>query len=157
MPLLPIAVPELWQSKMSLDTARGLLGVGGQNLHTHIHTHTPAHASVQFPSGWEPHSLRLSSLEDGKTKKAEQKQIPIWKKSDMHFVPPRFPVGAEVRNLPADAGNVGGVGSITGKGRTPGEGNGNPLQYSCLEKSLDSGAWWTLVHGLAKSQTRLSD
>ena len=40
-------------------------------------------------------------------------------------------------------------------GRSPGEGNGNPLQYSCLENSMDRGAWWATVHGVAKSQTRL--
>ena len=44
-------------------------------------------------------------------------------------------------------------GSIPGLGRSPGEKNGNPLQYSCLEKSMDRGAWWTTVHGVAKSQT----
>ena len=42
-------------------------------------------------------------------------------------------------------------------GRSPGEGNGNPLQYSCLENPKDRGAWWATVHGVAKSQTRLSD
>ena len=42
-------------------------------------------------------------------------------------------------------------------GRSPGEGNGNPLQYSCLENPMDGGAWWAPVHGVAKSQTRLSD
>ena len=48
-------------------------------------------------------------------------------------------------------------GSIPGSGRSPGEGNGNPLQYSCLENPTDRGAWWVTVHGPAKSQTRLSD
>ena len=48
-------------------------------------------------------------------------------------------------------------GSIPGSGRSPGEGNGNPLQYSCLENPMDEGAWWATVHGVAKSQTRLSD
>ena len=47
--------------------------------------------------------------------------------------------------------------SIPGSGRYPGEGNGNPLQYSCLENPMDSGAWWATVHGVAKSQTRLSE
>ena len=42
-------------------------------------------------------------------------------------------------------------------GRSPGEGNGNPLQYSCLENPMDGGAWWAAVHGVAKSWTRLSD
>ena len=45
--------------------------------------------------------------------------------------------------------------SIPGLGRTPGEGNGNPFQYSCLESSMDRGAWWATVHGVTKSQTQL--
>ena len=55
-----------------------------------------------------------------------------------------------VKNLPA---NVGEVGSIPGKGRSPGEGNGNPLQYSCLENPKDRKGWWVTVHGVAKNQT----
>ena len=57
----------------------------------------------------------------------------------------------------ASAYNAGYLGSIPGLGRSPGEGNGNPLQYSCLEKSMDGRAWWATVHGAAKSRTRLSD
>ena len=53
--------------------------------------------------------------------------------------------------------NVGDLGSIPGSGRFPGEGNGNPLQYSCLENSMDGGAWWATVNGVAKSQTQLSN
>ena len=53
--------------------------------------------------------------------------------------------------------NAEDLGLIPGSGRSPGEGNGNPLQYSCLEKSMDGGAWWATVHGAAKSWTRLSD
>ena len=53
--------------------------------------------------------------------------------------------------------NVGDLGLIPGSGRSPGEGNGNPLQYSCFENPMDVGAWWATVHGVAKSQTRLSD
>ena len=53
--------------------------------------------------------------------------------------------------------NAGDLGSIPGLGRFPGEGNGNPLQYSCLENSMDGGAWWATVHGVTKSWTRLSD
>ena len=52
---------------------------------------------------------------------------------------------------------AGDPGSIPGSGRSPGEGNGNPLQYSCLENPMDGGAWWAAVHGVAKSRTRLSD
>ena len=53
--------------------------------------------------------------------------------------------------------NAGDSDSIPGSGISPGEGNGNPLQYSCLENSMDGGAWWATVHGVTKSQTRLSD
>ena len=48
-------------------------------------------------------------------------------------------------------------GLVPVSGRSPGEGNGNPVQYSCLENSMDRGAWWATVHGIAKSHTRLSD
>ena len=53
----------------------------------------------------------------------------------------------------ASACNEGDPGSIPGSRRSPGEGNGNPLQYSCLENSMDGGAWQATVHGVAKSQT----
>ena len=53
--------------------------------------------------------------------------------------------------------NAGNPGLIPGSGRTPAEGNGNPLQYSCLENSMDRGAWQATVHGVSKSQTGLSD
>ena len=61
--------------------------------------------------------------------------------------------GSVVKNLPA---SVGDVGSIPGLGRSLGEGNGNPLQYSCLENPMDRGAWQATVPGLQKVQTRLS-
>ena len=65
-----------------------------------------------------------------------------------------FPCGSVVK---VSACNAGDLGSILGSGRSPGEGNGNPFQYSCLENPMDRGTWWATVHGLAKSQTRLSD
>ena len=65
-----------------------------------------------------------------------------------------FPGGSEAK---ASASNAGDLGSIPGLGRSPGEGNGNPLQYSCLENPMDGGAWWATVFRVAKSQTRLSD
>ena len=58
-----------------------------------------------------------------------------------------------VKNLPANVGDAGDVGSIPGSGRSPGGEKGNSLQYSCLENSMDRGAWWATVHGLAKSDT----
>ena len=65
-----------------------------------------------------------------------------------------FPGGLEGK---ASAFNAGDLGSIPGWGRSPGEGNGNPLQYSCLENPMDGEAWWATVHGVTKSWTRLSD
>ena len=65
-----------------------------------------------------------------------------------------FPGGSVVKNLPANAGNVG---SIPGLGRSPGEENGNPFQYSCLEIPMDRGAWRAIVYGVTKSWTQLSD
>ena len=53
--------------------------------------------------------------------------------------------------------NAGDLGSIPGSGRSPGEGNGNPLQYSCLENPMDREAWRAAVHGVTKSQTQVSD
>ena len=64
-----------------------------------------------------------------------------------------FPGGSEVK---APASNAGDPGPIPGLGRSPGEGNGNPLQYSCLENPMDGEAWQATVHGVAKSQTSLS-
>ena len=60
-----------------------------------------------------------------------------------------------VRNPPANAGDIRGPGSIAGLGRSPGKGNDNPLQYSFLENSMDGGAWYATIHGVAKSRTRL--
>ena len=62
-----------------------------------------------------------------------------------------------VKNLPANTDrDTRDLGLISGLRRSPGGGNGNPLQYSCWENSMDRGAWWATVHGVAKTQTRLS-
>ena len=58
-----------------------------------------------------------------------------------------------VKNPSVNAGDTRDVGSVPGSGRSPGEGNGNPLQYSCLEKPMDNGAWWATVHRVTKSRT----
>ena len=58
-----------------------------------------------------------------------------------------------IKNPPANAGDVRDPGSIPGSGISPGEGNGNPLQYSCLENPTDRGAWQATVHRIAKNQT----
>ena len=65
-----------------------------------------------------------------------------------------FPDGSDGKE---SACNVGDLGSIPGSGQSPGEGNGNPLQYSCLESSMDRGTWWATIHGIAKSWTQLSN
>ena len=62
-----------------------------------------------------------------------------------------FPGDSVVKNLPANAGATGDMGLIPGSGRSPGEGNGNPFQYACLENPMDGGACWGTVHGIAKS------
>ena len=73
-----------------------------------------------------------------------------------------FPGGTVTKNPPANAGATGAtgangaVGSILGSGRSPGGGNGKPLQYSCLKNSMDSRAWRFIVHGVTKNQTQLS-
>ena len=61
-----------------------------------------------------------------------------------------FPGGSDGK---ASAYSAGDLGSIPGSGRSPGEGNGSPLQYSCLENPMDGGAWWATVHGVAESDT----
>ena len=68
-----------------------------------------------------------------------------------------FPGGAAVKNVPARAGEAKEKGSVPGSGRSPGEGKGNPLQYSCLENAMNTGVWWAIVHGVATSWTQLHD
>ena len=78
-------------------------------------------------------------------------------KSIMHLIPlllTCFPCSSVSKE---SAGSAGDLGSISGLGRSPGEGNGNPLQDPCLENLIDRGAWWAAVHGVAKSRARLSD
>ena len=65
-----------------------------------------------------------------------------------------FPGGSEVKESACSAGDLG---LIPGLGKSPGEGNGNPLQYSYLENPVDGGPWWATVHGVAISQTRLNN
>ena len=70
------------------------------------------------------------------------------------MLPRGFPGGSDGKESIC---NAEGLGSIPELGRSPGEGNGYPLQYSCLENPLDRGAWWATVHGVTKSQTQLSN
>ena len=64
---------------------------------------------------------------------------------------------ALVKNPPANAGDTRDMSSIPGSRRAPGGGNGNSLQYSCLENSMDRGRWWSIIHGVSESQIQLSD
>ena len=79
----------------------------------------------------------------------------LWRNKPVGYIEIHIRGGASLvlvaKNPPANAD----VGSIPGSGRSPGEGNGNPLQYSCLENPIDRGAWRAIVHGVAKSQTQL--
>ena len=68
-----------------------------------------------------------------------------------------FPGGAVVKNLPASKGDAIDAGSIPGPGRSLGEGNDNPLWYSCLKNSMDRGVWQARVHRVTKSWTQLRD
>ena len=77
--------------------------------------------------------------------------FPKWKSVQVRS---GFPGSLAVK---ASAFNAGEAGSIPGLGRSPGEGNGNPLHYSCLENPMDGGSWWATVHGIAKSRTQLSE
>ena len=72
----------------------------------------------------------------------------------MGFASCRFPGGSDGRESTCNAGDLS---SISGSRGSPGEGNGNPCQYSCLENSMDRGTWWATVSGVAKSQTGLRD
>ena len=68
-----------------------------------------------------------------------------------------FPGGLVVKNLPANTGILGDLGSIPGSERSPGGGNGNSLQYSCLDNAMDRGAWCATDHGVVKSRTQMSN
>ena len=78
---------------------------------------------------------------------------PIIHSRGIYWVPTNFPGGSDSKESPCNAGDLG---SIPGWGRSPGKGNGYPLQYSCLENPMDKGAWWATACEVAKSQTWLS-
>ena len=76
-------------------------------------------------------------------------ELPIsqWASKSVFCMSSNFPGGSVVKNLPANAGDARDIGSTPGSGRSPGVGNGNPCQYSCLENPTDRGAWWATVRG----------
>ena len=84
------------------------------------------------------------------------RNLPGIKETISSYLPHKmcFPGGSNGKEYVCSEGDLG---SVPGSGRSPGEGNGNPLQCSCLENSTGRGAWWATVHGIAKIQTRLSD
>ena len=81
----------------------------------------------------------------------------FWSLININLIKKKDFLGVAVaKNSPANPGDTGATCSIPELGRTPGEGNGNPLEYSCLENSMDRGAWQATVHGLTRCQTQLS-
>ena len=107
-----------------------------------------------------PNTTVSRSIASEQNPKAEGPQEVIWSSpwpKSLGRCGGSFPGGSVVKNLPANAGATGDAGSIPGWGRSPGGGNGNPLQYSCLENPRDRGAWCATVHGVAKSQTWLNE
>ena len=129
--------------------------------------------------GFEPNFLpqRTDFFYKQQDGKSLRQPLPLW--SDKHWYPGFIPeiqldrvregfdrvhsgprrasqVVLVVKNPPANARDVRDAGSIPGWGRSPRGGNANPLQYSCLENPMDSGAWRATVHGVARSRTRLS-
>ena len=119
--------------------------------------------------GIEPSSptLQADSLpsepagrQDGGLVPAEFKSIDVFLVCLVFLVLPHgmgFPGVSDGKESACNAGDRGDAGLIPRSGRYPGEGTGYPLQYSCLENSLDRGAWWATVHGVAKIQTQLRD
>ena len=99
---------------------------------------------------WEEDTGRLQSME---SQKFGHNWVTTHSGHSSRYSIKGFPCGSVVKNLPANAGHAD---SIPASGRSPGEGNGNPLQYSYLENVMGRGAWRPTVHGIAKSRTCLS-
>ena len=109
-------------------------------------------------SVWCTHTHTQGKLTEGKHKEVARNKneimIQSYYLSSMEWME-GFPGGSVGKELACNAGDAGDLGSILGSGRSPGGGHSNPLQDSCLENPMDRGAWWTTVHRVAKSQTRL--
>ena len=118
-----------------------------------LETEMATHSSIltwRIPWTEEPGGLQSM----GSQRVGHDCETNILKKISAKYLHLGFPGGSDGKE---SACIVRDLGSIPGLGRSPGEGNGNPLQYSCLENSMDGGAWWATVHGITKSQTRLSN
>ena len=121
--------------------------------HTHTHTHRETHTGIKqtFLSNNKPQRAE-AKRQQGDHKHPEVSNLSTWVTDTVISAP-----GKWCPLLQESACNAGDLGSIPGSGRSPGEGNGNPLQYSCLENPMDRGTWWATVHGVTKSWTQLSD
>ena len=116
--------------------------------------HHLAYEIKHCPNSWRPPmQILLPKLQSPYLYPREKNHHPDWEFITMYFLV-GFPGGS---NSKESACNMGDPGSIPGSGRSPGEGNGYPLQHSCLENSMDSGTWWAIVLGVPKSWTWLRD
>ena len=104
---------------------------------------------------WSPQVKKLKLLLVWGRNKGIEKEVKH--KYLAAFIMVHVSLVAQMVKKKKSACNAGDPGSIPGLGRSPGEGNGNPLQYSCLENPMDRGAWRATVHGVTKSWTQLSD
>ena len=109
-----------------------------------------------LPTMWETSVQSLGGEDHMDKGMATHSRIlaPSQKKDRLKEILCGFPCSSDGK---ASACNAGDLGLIPVLGRSSGEGNGNPLQYSCLENPMDQGTWWATVHGVTKSQTQLSD
>ena len=121
-------------------------GVGRLSLLQGIFPTQVSHIAGIFFTSWA-----TSWLETGANNAEVEELIPIWAIESLYG---GFPGGS---NSKESACNLGDLGSTPGWGRSLEEGNGNPLQYSCLENPMDRGNWWATVHGVAKSWTQVND
>ena len=114
--------------------------------------------SGRSPEGGNGNSFQYFCLDNpmdrGAWQVATVRQDLATKEREREMATLGFPGGSDGKE---SACNAGDLGSIPGSGSSPGEGNGNPLQDSCLENPKDGGAWWATVHGVAKSRTRLNN
>ena len=112
------------------------------------------YSSIHAWAGYSPWVTELDATEHARTSLLFKLRGDCYLPNPLLFIllpnVPGFPSSSDSK---ASACNVGDPGLIPGLGRSPGEGNGNPLQYSCLENSMDRGTWWDTVPGVIKSQT----